>query len=119
LRHASLRNVVERVFGVLKSRFPIIKSMPSYAFVTQVCYLCEFTLKVKIVRCIFTMHNFLKINQVTEDRFDREWEENDEQLQQMDHFGDADDNAPSHWRDQLAQDMWCSYQEELARRSSH
>ena len=29
-RHASLRNVIERCFGVLKARFPILNAMPSY-----------------------------------------------------------------------------------------
>ncbi|CAL5441606.1 unnamed protein product [Camellia sinensis] len=29
-RHSSLRNVIERSFGVLKNRFPILRSMPNY-----------------------------------------------------------------------------------------
>lgn len=29
-KHSSLRNVVERCFGVLKARFPILKAMPEY-----------------------------------------------------------------------------------------
>ena len=29
-RHSSLRNVIERCFGVLKARFPILKLMPNY-----------------------------------------------------------------------------------------
>lgn len=29
-RHSSLRNVIERCFGVLKGRFPILKVMPNY-----------------------------------------------------------------------------------------
>ena len=32
--HSRLRNVIERAFGVLKSRFPILKRMPSYSFDT-------------------------------------------------------------------------------------
>ena len=37
LRHASLRNAIERAFGVLKKRFPIIASSnePSYGVETQ------------------------------------------------------------------------------------
>ncbi|KAL7221463.1 hypothetical protein ACSBR1_023426 [Camellia fascicularis] len=29
-RHSSLCNVIERTFGVLKKRFPILRSMPNY-----------------------------------------------------------------------------------------
>ena len=29
-RHSSLCNIIERCFGVLKARFPILKVMPSY-----------------------------------------------------------------------------------------
>ncbi len=36
LRHSSLRNAVERVFGVLKNRFPVLSKMPSYPFKFQV-----------------------------------------------------------------------------------
>jgi hypothetical protein len=39
LRHSRLRNVIERVFGVIKARFPILTSMPSYPYVFQVSYL--------------------------------------------------------------------------------
>ncbi len=39
LRHASLRNAVERIFGVVKNRFPLLVRMPSYPFPFQVCFL--------------------------------------------------------------------------------
>ena len=34
-RHSSLRNVIERTFGVLKKRFPILRSMPNYKSTRQ------------------------------------------------------------------------------------
>ncbi|KAL7259570.1 hypothetical protein ACSBR1_005456 [Camellia fascicularis] len=34
-RHSSLRNVIERTFGVLKKRFPILRSMPNYKSTKQ------------------------------------------------------------------------------------
>ncbi|KAL0534371.1 hypothetical protein IC582_028661 [Cucumis melo] len=34
-RHSSLRNVIERCFGVLKARFPILKQIPPYPIKTQ------------------------------------------------------------------------------------
>jgi DDE superfamily endonuclease len=50
LRHASLRNAIERTFGVLKKRFPIIASF------TQPTYSVE--AQKKIVACS-VMHNYL------------------------------------------------------------
>jgi hypothetical protein len=50
LRHASLRNVIERVFGVLKKRFPILKSQSEYGFPTQ----------VHLVKVLCILHNFIK-----------------------------------------------------------
>ena len=43
LRHSSLRNVIERIFGVAKKRFPLLVTMHSYAFCDQ----CN------LVKCIF------------------------------------------------------------------
>ncbi|KAK3219588.1 hypothetical protein Dsin_013558 [Dipteronia sinensis] len=50
LRHASLRNVIERIFGILKSRFTIFKSAPPFPFKTQ----------VEIVLACVALHNFLR-----------------------------------------------------------
>ncbi|XP_027183976.1 putative nuclease HARBI1 [Coffea eugenioides] len=50
LRHASLRNAIERAFGVLKKRFPIIgDNQPTYDVNTQ----------SKIVLACCILHNFL------------------------------------------------------------
>ncbi|KAL6311515.1 hypothetical protein AAG906_003153 [Vitis piasezkii] len=48
--HARLRNVIERAFGVVKARFPILKRMTPYSFTTQ----------TKIVMTCFSIHNFLQ-----------------------------------------------------------
>jgi hypothetical protein len=39
LRHSSLRKAIERIFGVLKKRFPIITVATEYSFDTQVMFL--------------------------------------------------------------------------------
>jgi len=49
LRHASLRNAIERAFGIIKKRFPILVTMPSYPF----------RLQMQLVKCCFMIHNFL------------------------------------------------------------
>ena len=35
LRHSSLRNAIERIFGVIKKRFPILVEMSPYTFPFQ------------------------------------------------------------------------------------
>ncbi|KAK3212304.1 hypothetical protein Dsin_017010 [Dipteronia sinensis] len=49
LRHASLRNVIERIFGIFESRFTIFKLVPSFPFKTQ----------VEIILTCVALHNFL------------------------------------------------------------
>ncbi|XLR65560.1 hypothetical protein S83_016232, partial [Arachis hypogaea] len=49
LRHSSLRNVIERAFGVLKNRFPILSEMSRYNI--------DGVSEIIIVCCI--LHNFL------------------------------------------------------------
>ncbi|KAI3704185.1 hypothetical protein L1987_74400 [Smallanthus sonchifolius] len=51
LRHASLRNAIERAFDVLKKRFPIIRST------TKPFYYCETQSDIFLACCI--LHNFL------------------------------------------------------------
>ncbi|KAF3959377.1 hypothetical protein CMV_015805 [Castanea mollissima] len=47
--HSSLRNVIERCFGVLKARFPILKMMPRYKPCRQ----------GNVMRACCTIHNFI------------------------------------------------------------
>lgn len=58
-RHSSLRNVIERCFGVLKARFPILRRMPhGLSLKTQ---------KYIPVACC-TLHNFIRLHDV-DDRY--------------------------------------------------
>jgi hypothetical protein len=56
LRHSSLRNVIERIFGVLKRRFKVLRTAPEYAFDTQ----------VKLVYALTALHNFIQTH-ITEE----------------------------------------------------
>ena len=60
-RHSSLRNVIERCFGVLKARFPILKLMPSYPIRRQRL--------IPIVCC--TIHNFIRMQNGVDTLFDQ------------------------------------------------
>ncbi|CAI0383660.1 unnamed protein product [Linum tenue] len=62
-RHSSLRNVIERCFGVLKARFPILKFMRSYSLRKQ----------TSIVIACCALHNFIKIH-AEDDKLFHEYE---------------------------------------------
>ncbi|GJT04002.1 putative harbinger transposase-derived nuclease domain-containing protein [Tanacetum coccineum] len=57
--HAKLRNVIERAFGVLKARFPILKSMPKFPLVKQ----------RDITIACFAIHNFIRKEGLSDDFF--------------------------------------------------
>ena len=48
--HSSLRNVIERSFGVWKQRWRILQNMPAYPYKTQ----------VEIVVASMTLHNYIR-----------------------------------------------------------
>ncbi|KAH6800671.1 hypothetical protein C2S52_001135 [Perilla frutescens var. hirtella] len=63
LRHASLRNVIERIFGVFKSRFTIFKTAPPFSFQIQ----------AELVLACAGLHNFLR-KECRSDEFPVEYE---------------------------------------------
>ena len=50
LRHASLRNVIERIFGILKRKYQILRRAPEYLFETQ----------TRIIIACCALHNFVR-----------------------------------------------------------
>jgi len=50
LGYSQVRNVVERIFGVLKRNFPILNALPEYPMLSQ----------VKIVLRLTGLHNFIR-----------------------------------------------------------
>ena len=50
-RHSSLRNVIERCFGIVKARFPILKHMSRYPLEKQ----------CRIIMACFVLHNLIKM----------------------------------------------------------
>lgn len=59
--HSSLRCTIERTFGVWKNRFPILRSMPSFKFDTQ----------VHLVSATMAIHNFIRQHSSTDIEFNR------------------------------------------------
>ncbi|KAJ8748877.1 hypothetical protein K2173_013309 [Erythroxylum novogranatense] len=106
LRHASLRNAVERAFGVLKTRFPIIGSSneKTYSFDVQ----CEIVLACSI------LHNFLMSLGVLEEEIsevDTELSNRREMESQVDsrERDNEDARLGAQIRDNIAAQMWNDY----------
>ncbi|XP_058007937.1 protein ALP1-like [Hevea brasiliensis] len=109
-RHASLRNVIERAFGVLKKRFPIIASgtEPHYSFETM----------IEIVLACCIIHNFLMGVDPDENliaEVDRELmhAEADHHVGTSGLATDADYRIGVMLREQIASQMWNDYYNNL------
>ena len=60
-RHSSLRNVIERCFGLLKARFPILKAMPPYLLGKQ--------RRIPIACC--AIHNWIRMHYINDEMFEQ------------------------------------------------
>nr|KYP48369.1 Putative nuclease HARBI1 [Cajanus cajan] len=102
-RHSSLRNVIERTFGVLKKRFPIIASgtEPHYSFDTM----------TNIVLACCILHNFLRgvdndeslLAEVDRELMEQPMDTMSTQAREDDH------REGSTIRDAIAYEMWTNY----------
>lgn len=109
-RHAALRNVVERIFGVFKSRFQIFKSAPPFPFKTQ----------AEIVLACVALHNFLRKHCRSDEFPDEDQGEgtnrentesnsagNDsEHVEEIAETQDQERESANLWRETMAQQMW-------------
>ena len=59
--HSSLRNCIERIFGILKNKWRILKGIPHFDLVTQ---------KRIIIACC-VLHNFIRYSNLRAKQFDR------------------------------------------------
>lgn len=108
LRHASLRNVIERIFGIFKSRFQIFKSAPPFPFEVQ----------AELVLACAGLHNFLR-NECRSDLFlpeenNENNEENNENTEENNYVENGGMGTlqsqqreyANNWRDTIAANMW-------------
>ncbi|XP_057985365.1 uncharacterized protein LOC131170330 [Hevea brasiliensis] len=105
LRHASLRNVIERAFGVLKKRFPIITSGSEANYDVD-------TISEIVLAC-FILHNFLMLYDLDEDllrQVDNELMQNDFEANEIRYnIRDADARLGEQIRNDMAMCMWQDY----------
>lgn len=106
LRHASLRNAIERAFGVLNKRFPIIGST------TEPTYSAETQSQIVLACCI--LHNYLMSVDPNEELIVQV----DQELQNQDHEhvmeSNEEDNEANavYFRNCMAYNMWNDYVEQ-------
>lgn len=62
LRHSSLRNAIERIFGVYKRRFQCFDSAPEFIFSVQ----------VQMVFALTAIHNWIRQHSVEEDMYEKQ-----------------------------------------------
>ena len=107
LRHASLRNVIERIFGVLKRKYQILRTPSEYSIETQ----------TRIILACCVLHNFVRS---IEGKHADIWLESETaqgtvstSTQPAVNFpvGVVSSKKMDEFRDKLAKKMWEEYQE--------
>ncbi|XP_033131942.1 putative nuclease HARBI1 [Brassica rapa] len=108
-RHSSLRNVIERIFGIFKSRFLIFKSAPPFPYKTQ----------AELVLACVVLHNYLR-KECRSDVFPEEVvvaDDNESDVQEIGEDENMDDDVQNgtqeqqrvnanNWRANIAATMW-------------
>jgi len=117
LRHSSARNVIERIFGVLKRRFRILQLAPEYSLDIQ----------ARIPTALCAIHNFICVHDAKESEelvthaHDGPGHGGNYYREDDDSFGpglvDPEVDADVR-RDEIAQKMWDDYQRISAERAA-
>ena len=113
LRHAQFRNCIERLFGITKLRWPVLRDGPHYGF--------NFKMQRRIVVALAALHNFMQDHGQDIDSEPYDWQQTDEdigltQSEGVTDFGSDSDPGMVSFRDKIAADMWRDYQRLLRAR---
>lgn len=104
LRHASLRNVIERIFGMFKSRFSIFKSAPPFSYKKQAGLVLACAALHKFLRkeCRSDIGEFLVEENVQQNATNTNQVIREEPLGTQ----EQDRENANAWRTTIAEDMW-------------
>ncbi|CAN0925205.1 hypothetical protein LINGRAHAP2_LOCUS34622, partial [Linum grandiflorum] len=104
-RHSNLRNIIERCFGVLKKRFPILKNMCSYSYRKQTL----------IVIACCAIHNYIRMH-VVDDYLFSHFEGGDDEagtseaaVHKVTNYNPTQVREMAEKRDTIANQMWSDY----------
>ena len=115
LRHAQLRNVIERIFGVLKREFKMAREPSEYRINIQ----CHIPFALTILHNFFRTHDPARHSEELHIRLRDEparTVHGDDQPYGQTVVAQSEDQAATLRRDQIATAMWNQYQEELEAR---
>jgi hypothetical protein len=110
LRHASLRNVIERIFGVLKRKYQILRTPSEYSIDTQ----------TRIILACTGLHNWVRSEEgIMADKFletGRDTIVIAEDIQPVIMYpaGSNTSKRMDNFRDELAERMWVDYKSYLS-----
>ena len=115
LRHSSLRNAIERTFGVLKRKFKILRTAPEYSIETQIDIILALTALFNFTRIrdgniVDNYLNIAETEEVIEDIQPVTLESTDS----VDTSIKAEANSMAILRDQIAEVMWKDYQQYIS-----
>jgi hypothetical protein len=103
LRHATLRNIVERIFGCLKRKFPILQTAPEV----------ELKKQVHLIYALCALWNYIRSHEQLDNLFDDPDEERrliESSNTDDEPFNVADeDSIMKSRRDRLAKKLWLQY----------
>jgi hypothetical protein len=115
LRHASLRNVIERIFGVLKRKYQILRTPSEYSIETQ----------TRIILACTGLHNWVRLEEGANADIYLESEgdlrEKAQDIQPAVGYpeGAVTSKRMDAFRDELAERMWVDYKRYLNNSSSN
>ena len=110
LRHASLRNAIERIFGVLKKRFKVLTDQLEYPYGNQ----------VQLINALCCLHNIIRVVG-GDDMYDKEWESEfnsgaqgtsihmEPEIVTTRAITAAETKMANELRDSIAEKMWIQY----------
>lgn len=111
LRHASLRNVVERLIGVLKKRFPVLTCPSYYPYEKQARNMYALTM----------LSNFIQFCDPTDNLLHEAQADSNNEMESSTNESETTQHLQAHeagtiLRDELAEAMWLQYQTTLLSR---
>ena len=107
LRHASLRNVIERIFEVVKRKFKILGSVAEYSIDTQ----------IHLVLGLIALYNFIHSQEDIQEDIDEVVQDENQEIDEdildgnfnIRSLGQSTSSKMDKRRDRIAEDMWKDY----------